>query len=340
MGRGDLAKDGAQARPRAPPLAGVSLSAFSLGLLVGVGLAMGEGRRGALEAAPDPAAGLRGSRGWRGVLIGSVQAFGRDNISAAAAGVTFYILLALFPALSAFVSLYGLVANVQDAQRQMMALSGFLPSGAMKVLGGEMTRLVSSDHGALGLAFLVSLAVSFWSANAGIKALIGALNMAYEIKERRGFLRLTAVSLAFTVAGIVAAAAGVALLVAAPGVLARLGLGGWIGVAYLRWPILLAAAVALLCLLYRFGPSRHEAAWRWIAPGGVLAAAGWMLMSALFSWYVANFGHYNKTYGSLGAVIGFLTWIWLSLMVVLFGAELNAALERRARADQRKRGAT
>ncbi|MGH6957408.1 MAG: YihY/virulence factor BrkB family protein [Caulobacteraceae bacterium] len=268
-----------------------------------------------------------GWRRWKAIALTAFREFGQDRISAAAGGVTFFMLLALFPALSAVVSLYSLMADVHGAEGQIEGLAGLLPGGALKVLGGELRRLASTAHGALGFAFAISLAVSIWSANTGVKALMEGLNVAYETKERRGFVRLNLVSLAFTLSAIAAAAAGVAFVVAAPGVLAGLGLGGASVLGVLRWPFLFVVAVLLLSALYRFGPSRPGARWRWITPGGVTAALGWMIMSALFSWYVANFGHYDKTYGSLGAIVGFLTWIWLSLMVVMFGAELNAAAE-------------
>jgi membrane protein len=269
---------------------------------------------------------------WRRALVAAVRAFAASNISVVAAGVTFFTLLAVFPALSAFVSLYGLVANVADAQREVGALRGLLPGGGLSVLADELTRLVTTDHGTLGLAFGLSLAVSLWSATSGVKALMQGLNIAYHAQEHRNFFHLNLVSLAFTLGAIAAAIAALALLVAAPALLAGLGLGGFSGLAYLKWPILLAVAVVLFSVLYRFAPCRPRAQWRWITPGGCLAAVGWLVMSALFSWYVANFGHYNKTYGSLGAIVGFLTWVWLSLMVLLFGAELNASLERQAEA--------
>lgn len=320
------------------------LNPFALGLFIGLGLSMVDLNRRTLGAAilghataPGPECAGRVAptdippRGWRDVAVRSVKEFNKDHIPAAAAGVTFYILLAIFPALSAFVSLYGLFANVDDARQQILALSGLLPGGAISILSDQLMRLTSTDHGSLGLAFAVSLIVSLWSANAGIKSLMASLNIAYETRERRGFVRLNLVSLAFTASAIALAAIGIAAVVAAPSVFDRIGLSESMVVAVLRWPLLLALMIGLFSMLYRFGPSRHHPRWRWITPGGCVAAIGWMVMSGLFSWYVANFGHYDKTYGSLGAAVGFLTWIWLSLMVVLFGAELNSEIEQQAK---------
>jgi membrane protein len=295
---------------------------FCAGLLVGVGLSIGEG-------GGDPALNeaARPPRNWLDVASLSVRSFSADRIPAVAAAVTFYFLLALFPALSAFASLYGLIANVKDAERQIGAMAGVLPGGAISVIGDALTRLTATDHGALGLAFAVSIVVSIWSANAAIKAVIDGLNVAYEAHERRNFVKLTLVSLAFTVGLILAAIFGLALLAAAPAVLARLRLERFAGISLLRWPVLLVATAVFLSVLYRFAPCRPASKLRWITPGGCVAALGWVVVSTLFSWYVGNFGHYDQTYGSLGAVVGFLTWVWLSTMVLLYGAELNAAAE-------------
>ena len=297
-------------------------SMFCAGLLVGVGLFLGE-----TAARTPPAADPDAPRGWLAIARHSVGAFSDHRIPAVAAAVTFYFLLAIFPALSAFVSLYGLVANVGDAERQLSALTGVLPSGAISVIADELGRLTAADHGALGFAFAASVVVSIWSANAGVKALIDGLNVAYGAHERRGFVMLTLVSLAFTVGIILAAALGGVALAAAPAVLSRLGLQPLVGLSLLRWPALLVAAAVFFSTLYRFGPCRPRARWRWITPGGCLAAVGWVAVSALFTWFVGSFGHFDRTYGSLGAIVGFLTWVWLSTMVLLYGAELNEAAE-------------
>jgi membrane protein len=311
------------------------LDVFAAGLLAGLGLSALEDARHALSGAPgrigrsggDP--GKVMARSWREILGTTVKEFGEDHIPTSAAAVTFYILLSLFPALGAFVALYGLIADVEDARRQILALGGLLPGGAVEVLGEQMTRLAAADHGKLGLAFGIGLLISLWSSTSGVKALMDGLNVAYETPERRGFFRLNVFATVLTMAAIVGAIVAIAAVAAAPALLARLGLGGLERLAFLRWPAFLVVTTLLLSVLYRYGPSRGPAPWRWVTPGGVVAALGWMAMSVLFSWYVANFGHYDKTYGSLGAVVGFLTWIWLSLMVVLFGAELNAEIERR-----------
>jgi membrane protein len=317
------------------------LSSLALGVIVGASLSAADryrASRGGGATAAAPWSGWRkpaqtGASGWKTVLLQSFKGFGADKIPAAAGGVTFFALLALFPALSAFASLYGLFADLSLARRQVEGLTGLLPGGAIGILTDQLTRLAQAKHVSLGAAFAISFLISIWSSNAGVKALIAGLNDAFEKKEQRGFLALNGVSMAFTVGVVLFTVLAVSAIVAAPETLQAIGLSALAGAAFARWPAILLAVALLISLLYRFGPSGGHGRWRLLTPGGGFAALCWLVMSAGFSWYVANFGHYDRTYGSLGAVVGFMTWIWLSVMVVLFGAELNAALERRASVD-------
>ena len=254
---------------------------------------------------------------------------------AVAAGVTFYALLALFPALAALVSIYGLFADPATIQEHLNTLSGVLPGGALEVVGEQVKRIASKGGGALGFGFVFGLAVSLWSANAGMKAVFDALNIVYDEEEKRSFVRLNLQSLAFTLGAIAFLILAVGGIVAIPIVLNFLGLGS--GLEWLiflgRWPLLLVIVVLGLAVLYRYGPSRDTAQWAWVTPGSLVAAGLWLVASLLFSWYASNFGSYNETYGSLGAVIGFMTWIWLSAIVVLLGAEINAETEHQTAHD-------
>lgn len=274
-------------------------------------------------------------KGWWDVLYRVYEEIGRDRILAVAAGVTFYVLLAIFPAIGAFVSLYGLVADPSTIGEHLADLGGILPGGAVEIIGEQVKSITSNDETALGFTFFSGLAISLWSANAGMKAVFDALNIAYEEHEKRNFVWLNVWSLTFTVGMIAFLAVALSAVVVVPAFLAAVGLGTatewliWIG----RWPVLLAVTLGALALLYRYGPSRDRAQWRWLAPGAVTAAVGWLIASMFFSWYAANFGSYNKTYGSLGAVIGFMTWIWLSVTIVLVGAELNAEAEHQTAED-------
>jgi membrane protein len=337
--RGEAAgRNGPAEARRAPISRGFDL--FALGVLTGliaslVDLPADRGRlshgrevTGPGASAPTPFHIPPG--GWKAIAVRTWQSYNQDRIPAVAGGVTFFLLLALFPALGAFVSLYGLFADVESARHQIAAMQGFLPGGAVSVLSDQMLRLAAADHGRLGLAFAVSLLVSIWSANAGVKALIAGLNVSFDASERRSFVILNLVSLGFTLGMTVFTLVSVAAVVSAPALLEAIGLDGRLARAtLLRWPLLTLVLTGLLALIYRYGPCRR-ARWRWITPGAVLAALTWVGASLLFSWYVANFGHYDRTYGSLGAVVGFMTWIWLSVIVILIGAELDAEIDAQA----------
>jgi len=275
------------------------------------------------------------ARSWWSVIKGVASHVSSDRLLTEAAGVTFYTLLAIFPALAALISLYGLVADPHTITEHLTALQGILPGGGMDILKDQVQALTSGEHKALGFGVLFGIATSLWSANQGTKALFEALNVVNASTESRGFIHRTLVTLAFTLGALAFLVLAMGAVVVVPMVLNLLGLTG-IGAAllrYARWPLLLAMVGVLLALIYRFGPSREEATWRLISWGSGFAAISWLLGSAGFSWYVANFGSYNKTYGSLGAVVGFMTWIWISVIIILVGGELNAELEDRLDPD-------
>jgi membrane protein len=310
------------------------VTALSIGVLIGMATVFADSATRELFGwtKPKPASSPTdlSRRGWMAIVRRTFKEFNEDRIPAVAAGSAFFAILSIFPALAVFVSLYGLVGDLGAAQHQIAALQGVLPAGGVTVIGDQMTRLAATPRADLGVTFFVSLLVSVWSANAGMKGLIAGLNVAYEVPERRNFFVLNLVSLLFTSGAILFAIVSMAVIVAVPGVLAWLHLQELQGISLLRWPVMLVVTAFLLSVLYRYGPSRRGARWRWITPGGVLAAVLWMAMSLAFSAYVGRFGNYDKTYGSLGAIVGFMTWIWLSLIVVLLGAEFNAEIEREA----------
>jgi membrane protein len=266
-------------------------------------------------------------RGWKDILLRIYEGIEEDRILANAAAVTFYALLALFPAIAALVSIYGLFADPGTIARQLDSLSAILPGGAVDVVRDQLNRLTDQGSAKLSISFVISLAISLWSANGGIKALFDALNVVYEEKEKRSFIKLNAISLAFTIGMIAFLVMALVCVIAVPVVLSHLpgAVGQVVDIA--RWPALLLLVALALALIYRYGPSRSEPRWRWITWGSAFAAVGWLVASALFSWYTANFGSFNKTYGSLGAVIGFMIWIWVSSIVIFIGAKLNAETE-------------
>jgi membrane protein len=296
------------------------------------------GRQGETEKDRGRAAGSPTeipAKGWKDIVWRSYEEMNKDRILAVAAGVTYFGLLALFPAITALVSMYGLFADAATINDHLTAMSGFLPGGALDVIGDQVKRITAQGEGTLGFAFFFGLALSLWSANAGMKALFDALNVAYDEEEKRGFFALNLASLTFTLGAIAFVLLAVGGIVVIPIVLNFIGLGPvveWI-LWLARWPALLLVIITGLAVLYRYGPSRDKAEWRWITPGSIFAALVWIVASMLFSWYVSNFANYNETYGSLGAVIGFMTWMWLSTTIVLVGAEVNAEIEHQTKKD-------
>lgn len=272
--------------------------------------------------------------GWKDIARRLYQEFSNDRILLVAAGVTFYAILALFPAIAALVSIYGAVADPSTINDQLNNLRGILPDGAIDIIGGQVQRLTEKGGGTLGLTAVVSILISLWSANGGMKAIFDALNIAYEEEEKRSFVMLNLQSLAFTAGALLFVVLALTGIVVVPTVLQVLGLDqkAWY-IALLRFPALLLLVIGALAVLYRYGPSRRKARWRWVTWGSAMAGVLWLIVSGLFSWYVTNFGSYNETYGSLGAAIGFMTWIWLSTTVVLLGAELNAEMEHQTARD-------
>ncbi|GJD97002.1 YihY/virulence factor BrkB family protein [Methylobacterium iners] len=272
--------------------------------------------------------------GWKDIAYRIYLEFNKDRVLSVAGGVTFFTLLSLFPAIAALVSCYGLIADVGVINEHLASLQGVLPSGAVEVIGEQVKRIAAKGTGSLGLTFFTSLLLSLWSANAAMKAIFDALNVVYEEEEKRSFLMLNLRSLTFTVGALVFIILALIGIVVLPLVFNFVGLSdsAWL-IALLRWPALLVVLLGGLALLYRYGPSRERARWRWVGTGSVVAGLLWLVASILFSWYVASFGDYNETYGSLGAVIGFMTWIWISATIVLLGGEINAEMEHQTARD-------
>jgi membrane protein len=273
--------------------------------------------------------------GWKDVLWRVYASVNDNRLLAVAAGVVFYSLLAIFPAVAAFVSLYGLIADASTIDAHLSLASGIFPAGAVDILHEQIGKLAAKSDAKLSLGFVTGLCIALWSANAGMKAIIDALNVVYDEKEKRSFVKLNLVSLLFTLVAIVSLMIALAAVVIAPIVFSVVGLSSLFGFAiiFLRWPLLLVLATTALAAIYRYGPSRREARWQWLSVGSVAAALGWLVSSVLFSWYIASFGAYNATYGSLGAAVGMMMWMWISAIVILLGAQLNAEIEHQTARD-------
>lgn len=273
-------------------------------------------------------------RGWRDILWRTGREIGDDRLPAVAGGVTFYTLLAIFPAIGAFVSLYGLFADVGGVEKQLQEMSNVFPASVVQIIGEQMLRLARQEQAKLGLAFVVSLLLSIWSANASMKALFDGLNIAYDEDEKRHFFGKTALTYAFTFSALLYAVVIASVLIALPIVLKALSLDAIAGIlAPLRWLTVLAVTAFAFAMLYRYAPCRARPRWRWVIWGAVFGAAAWLGGSLGFSLYVNRLAHYDATYGPLGAVIAFMVWMWFSIMTVLVGAELNAEIEHQTAID-------
>lgn len=270
--------------------------------------------------------------GWKDLLRRTKGQMAKDNLSIVAAGVAFYVFLGLIPALGAVVSIWGLVSDPATIQEQIDSMSGMLPQDVIKIVDEQMSAVSNQKAGAT-LGAIVGVLLAIWSGAKAMKSLMNGLNVTYGEEETRGFIRLNVTAIALTVAGIVGFLLAVGIIVALPIGLQYVGLGSTAAalVNIVRWPLLGIFAALGLGILYRFGPDRNPARRRWVSWGAVLATLMWIAGSAGFSFYVSNFGNYNKTYGSLGAVVVFLMWFLLSAYVVLFGAELNAEMDQTAR---------
>ena len=282
------------------------------------------------------------AKGWWDIGWRVFKGIQEDRVLLVAAGVTFYGLLALFPAVAALVSLYGVFTDPSSISEQLRLLSGFLPDGALEVIGDQVKRISAQGRGTLSFTFVGTLLLSLWGANAATKAIFDALNIIYKEREKRGFISLTIHSLLFTVAGLVMVLLAIAGIILVPITLKLVGAANSTTSALLsilRWPLLYVALLFALACLYRYGPSRTHPQWRWVTWGSAIAGAVWLVGSLALSWYVSNFGNYNATYGSLGAVIGFLVWMWLSTIIVLVGAEINAEMEHQTARDTTSGGA-
>lgn len=273
--------------------------------------------------------------GWRDILLRTRSEMSEDYMGITAAGVAFYLLLAIFPALAALVSIYGLMFDPADVQRQMQGAMAVLPSQAAGILEGQLRSLTAQPSSGLGVGLIVGLLLAVWSSAKGVKALIQGLNIVYDEEERRGFFKLNAIALALTVAGLVFGVVTLALIAVVPALLGNLNLPEPLRVAIslIRWPILLVAVTLALAALYRFGPNRDQPRWQWVSWGAGVATVLWLVGSVLFSVYVANFGNYSQTYGSVGAVVVLMMWFFLTAYSILLGAELNAEIEHQTRRD-------
>ncbi len=274
-------------------------------------------------------------RGWKDIAYRLWFSFFEDRVMLIAAGATFYLLLALFPAFAVFVSFYGIVANPSTIADHIAFIGQFLPQAGTEILTSQLEYLVTRDPASLSVGFLTSLLFSLWSANNGIKTLFEAMNVAYGEQERRSFLKLNAVAFCFTMGAVFIGILMIISVGVIPAVMGIVGASSWSDelIAMARWPVLFAIVVGAISMIYRYGPSRNRARWTWVLFGAVLTATVWLGASISFSYYLQNFANYGATYGSLGAVVGFMMWVWISSTIFIVGAEINAEMEHQTAVD-------
>ena len=274
-------------------------------------------------------------RGWWQIVKRAWAETKNDQVPLLAAGVAFFSFLSLFPAMIASVLVYGLVADPAQVAEQSRQLTEALPRDAASLITDQMTAISQTPSQSLGLGLIIALVLALWSASGGVGNVITAINTAYDEEETRGFVRRKALALALTLAAIVFVVVAVALVAVAPALLdALIGSGPlrWLLEAA-RWIGLLVALALALAVLYRWAPDRDGAQFRWVSMGAVTSTVLWLIASLGFSLYVDNFGSYGETYGALAGVVVLLLWLWITMFVVLLGAEINAEAEQQTIAD-------
>lgn len=273
---------------------------------------------------------------WRQVFVRTWKESGDDNVGLLAAGVAFYAFLAFVPLLASVVLTYGLVADPQTVAEHIRTLARTLPREAAAIIADQLQAITGSRSGAQGIGLLLAIAIALYGASKGSASVVTALNVAYEVKETRGFIKRTLLALLMTVGLVVAvlfAASAISALAFIEHLLPFSSPILHTALQILLWAVAAAVVALGLALVYRYAPDRPDAPWAWITPGSAAATLLWLLASLGFGLYVSNFGDYNATYGSLGGVVVFLTWLYLSAYVVLLGGEMNSELERQQAKD-------
>lgn len=274
--------------------------------------------------------------GWKTILLRVKDSISEDNVPIVSAGVAFYSFLAIFPALTALISIYGLAFNPQQVQDQLMQLAGVMPSEALEIVKQQLENLVSTSGGALGWGVAIGILFSLWSAKQGTSSLFTGLDIAYDVKKPRGFLMQNAISLLFTLGAIILVILSMSLIVAFPAAVGYLGLPSGIEtlISWSRWVLLAGIVVFFLSLIYKYAPNRRPVPnFKWVMVGGIFATILWLIASWGFSFYVSNFGSYGEMYGAISAVVVLMLWLFLTSFIILLGAELNAEIVRYSRKE-------
>lgn len=275
------------------------------------------------------------AQGWKDILLRVKEETKQDNVPLLGAGVAFYALLALVPALVAIVSIYGLVASPADVQNQIDNSLSAAPTEVQNLLQEQLNGIVQTSRGGLGIGAVIGIVLALWSASSGMKHLISAINAAYDEDETRGFVKLRGTAVVMTVGAMIGLVVAFGVIAILPPVMRAAGVGsvGQLVVSILRWPILGGLMLLGVSALYRHAPDRDDPKWRWVGPGSAFAVIGFLVASGLFSVYTSNFASFGETYGSLGSIIVVMLWLMISATVIIIGAEINAETERQTEVD-------
>lgn len=270
--------------------------------------------------------------GWKVIGLQVKDEIGENNVSIVSAGVAFYAFLAVFPAIGALVSIYGLAMDPQQLQGQLERISQVMPQQAFEIIEAQLEQLVTTSGNALSWSLIIGILLSLWSANKGTKSLFTGLDIAYDTNNTRGFIKQNALSLLFTFLAVLVVIISIAIIVVFPAIVGYLGLPSNIEslIAYGRWFLLAALAVFFIAAMYKYAPAKETPSFKWVLPGALLATLLWLIASWGFSFYVKNFGSYGEVYGSISAVVVLLLWLFLTSFIILIGAELNSEVEKYA----------
>ena len=268
--------------------------------------------------------------GWKTVFLRVKDEIGENNVSIVSAGVAFYAFLAVFPALAALVSIYGLAMDPQSIQNQLSQISDMMPQQAYDILKNQLQGLTEKPGSALGWSMAIGILFSLWSANKGTKSLFTGVDIAYDTDNDRGFIKQNALTLAFTFGAIVLLIISMALIVAWPALVNQIGLPPVVEtlISWGRWLLLALILIWFLGMVYKYAPDKMTPKFRWVLPGALLATFLWLIASWGFSFYVSKFGSYGEMYGSISAVVVMLLWLFITSFIILLGAELNSEIEK------------
>lgn len=277
-------------------------------------------------------------KGWKDTLVRVKHGIKDNRISMVSAAMAYYALFSFIPALTSVVLIYAWVSDPSEIAQHLASVSQFMPAELQEILKTQLSTLASSASTSLGIGAIFSLLLSLWAASKISKTVMEAMNIIYDEKDSRGFFKLNGMALALTLLGVLLSIVAIGVIVGIPAVTNLFNFPPLVETAATvgSWLVLLFIFSLFLAVIYRFGPNRNQAKWRWVSWGAIIASVLWAITSLLFSWYAKEFGNFNKTYGSLAAVIVLMTWFYLSSFVILLGGEINAELEHQTKKDSTK----